>query len=129
MAVGNHVTAALFAMPCTVMFTSHNELYLVDCENVLYMQADDHYTHVYYLSGAHFLMPFGLAEVTETVYNALKDDRFLVRLSRKYLVNIRAVFHINTVKQVLVLADAHGNNISIHLPKQTLRELIQSLAE
>lgn len=116
-------------MPYTVTFTSHNEMYLVDCENVLYMQADDHYTHVYYLTGAHFMMPFGLAEATETIYETLKDNRFLVRLSRKYLVNIRTVFHINTVKQILVLADAHGNNISIHLPKQTLRELIQRLAE
>lgn len=115
-------------MPTTVSFSSHNELYVVDCESVLYMQADDHYTHVFYLSGAHFMMPFGLSEVTQVVCRALEGDRYLLRLGRKYIVNTRAIFHINTVKQSLMLTDANGNNVSIRLPKQTLREMIDFLS-
>lgn len=111
-------------MKTKITFSTYNELYVVDCYNVMYLEADDHYTHVYYLTGAHFLIPFGLSEVMETITHALGDDCFLLRLGRKYVVNTHVVFHINTVKQVLLLTDMQGNSHSLHLPKTTLRSLI-----
>lgn len=111
-------------MKTKITFSTYNELYVVDCYNVMYLEADDHYTHVYYLTGAHFLIPFGLSEVMEPITHALGDDCFLLRLGRKYVVNTHVVFHINTVKQVLLLTDMQGNSHSLHLPKTTLRSLI-----
>ena len=111
-------------MKTKITFSTYNELYVVDCYNVMYLEADYHYTHVYYLTGAHFLIPFGLSEVMETITHALGDDCFLLRLGRKYVVNTHVVFHINTVKQVLLLTDMQGNSHSLHLPKTTLRSLI-----
>lgn len=108
----------------TVMFPIKNELYIIHCNSVLYMQADDHYTLVYYLSGAHFMIPFGLSKVMERVWTVLGKDSYLVRVSRKFVVNLRAVFHINTVKEVVLLSDAHGVNHEIHVPKKTLHDLI-----
>ena len=100
-------------------------MYIVDCEKVIYLEADDHYTHVHYLTGAHFMVP----EVMSSVDNVLSNDSFLLRLGRKYVVNLRAVFHVNTVKQVLVLSDNHGNSYSLNLPKATLRQLIDIMSE
>ena len=111
-------------MKTKITFSTYNELYVVDCDSVMYLEADDHYTQVYCLTGAHFLIPFGLSEVMETIDCALGDDRFLLRLGRKYVVNTHVVFHVNTVKQVLLLTDMQGNSHSIHLPKATLRSLI-----
>lgn len=108
--------------------STHNELYVVDCNSVMYLQADDHYTHVNYLSGAHFMVPFGLSVVEDAIAANCVGDKFLVRLGRKYIINIKAIIHINTVKQVVLLADAHGNNHSLHLPKPILRSLIDLLS-
>ena len=112
-----------------ICYSTYNELYVVDCEKVMYLAADDHYTHVYYLTGAHFMVPFGLSEVMDTVDKVFPDEPFLLRLGRKYVVNLHAVFHANTVKQVLTLSDSNGNNHSLHLPKATLRQLIDIMGE
>lgn len=102
----------------------YGELYRIELENVLYFQADDHYTIVYYTSGTHFMMPFGLSKVEAAISEIMTDNKFLVRLSRKYIVNLMRVFHINVLKQVLVLNDDSGSNVTLRLPKQTLRILI-----
>lgn len=108
----------------SIKFSIRNELYIVNCNNVLYLQADDHYTQVYYPSGAHFMIPFGLSHVMEKVCLVLSEDPFLKRVSRKFVVNVRAIFHINTMKEVVLLSDAHGGNHEIHVPKKTLQDLM-----
>jgi hypothetical protein len=111
-----------------ISLNTYNELYVIDCDVVMYLQADDHYTIVNYLSGAHFMVPFGLSVLEDSIQECCSNDKFLVRLGRKYIINIRAIFHINTVKQVVLLSDAHGNNHSLHLPKPILRSLIDLLS-
>ena len=111
-----------------IILSSYNEMYVIHCDSVLYMQADDHDTHVTYVSGAHFMVPFGLSEVEKRLHALAADDRFLIRVGRKYIVNLRHIFHINTVKQVVLLADANGKNHSLTLPKPILRNLIEMLS-
>ena len=50
-------------------FSVYGELYVVDLDRMLYFEADDHYTHVYYSSGTHFMIPFGLAKVEAALSN------------------------------------------------------------
>lgn len=116
-------------MALCVSFALHNELFVIDCEKVLYMQADDHYTHVYYQSGLHFMLPFGMSKVNEAIERVMGENPYLMRFGRKFIINLLCIFHINTVKQTLVLADAQGRNISLTLPKQTLRDIMGMLTE
>jgi len=102
-------------------------MYVIDLDRVIYLQADDHYTHVYYTSGTHFMVPFGLSKVEAAISGKLSDDKFLVRLGRKYIVNTRRVFHVNSVKQVVQLTDDHGTNHALRLPKPILHMLMQML--
>ncbi len=107
--------------------SAYDELYVIDLDKVLYMQADDHYTDVYYASGTHFLLPFGLVKI-ESRLTSVDSERFrLMRLGRKYIVNLRRVFRINTVKESIFLSDDLGNNISLHISKPVLRGLIDSM--
>ena len=52
----------------------------------------------------------------------------LYRTHVKYIVNIRRVFHVNAVKQVAVLADDHGTNYTLRLPKPVLRMLMEDIS-
>lgn len=114
-------------MGTKIHFSVYGELYVVDLDSTLYCEADDHYTHIHYASGTHFMIPFGMAKVEAAVAERLGPDAFIVRLSRKYMVNTRRIFHINTIKQVAVLTDDHGSNLTLHLPKHVLRTLIDTL--
>ena len=111
-----------------IVLSSYNEMYVIHRDGVLYMQADDHYTRVTYISGAHFMMPFSLSKVEQYICALDTDERFLVRVGRKYIINLHHVFHVNTVKQVVLLADANGKHHSLTLPKQILRNLIVMLS-
>ena len=118
-----------------IFLTTYNELYIVDSEQLLYLEADDHYTMVNYTSGTRFMVPFGLSKVEVAISEAFAaassgenaPERTLIRVVRKFLINTKHVIHINTMKQVLVLANAHGENFSLHLPKAVLRSLIDLL--
>lgn len=109
-------------------FSLYGELYLIDLDLVMYLQADDHYTTAYYTSGTHFMIPFGLSKIETAIQDKLQDKNYLVRLSRKYIINTRCIFHINAVKQIVQLSDLNGNSHSLHLPKQVLRNLIESVS-
>lgn len=115
-------------MESKLCFSVYGELFVVDLDRVMYFQADDHYTHVYYSSGAHFMIPFGLSKVEAAVDEKLADDKYFMRLGRKYMVNIRRVFHVNAIKQIALLVDDHGNNYTLHLPKPVLRLLMDRLS-
>lgn len=106
----------------------YGELYVVDLDRMLYFEADDHYTHVYYSSGTHFMIPFGLAKVEAALSDKWKAGDAFLRLGRKYIVNTRRVFHVNAVKQVAVLVDDHGTNYTLHLPKPVLRMLMENIS-
>ena len=81
-----------------------------------------------YISDAHFMMPFSLAKVEQYICALDTDERLIVRVGRKYIINLHHVFHVNTVKQVILLADANGKHHSLTLPKQILRNLIVMLS-
>ena len=105
----------------------YGELYMIDLEIVMYLQADDHYTVAYYTSGTHFMIPFGLSKVEAAIAEKLDGDNFLIRLSRKYIVNTRCIYHVNAVKQEVQMVDAQGVSHSLHFPKAVLRKLIDML--
>lgn len=74
------------------------------------------------------MVPFGLSELEKRIGSVMSDAKFLIRFGRKYIINMRHVFHVNTVRQVVVLTDGNGNNISVSLPKNILRNIIEAIS-
>lgn len=74
------------------------------------------------------MVPFGLSELEKRIGSVMSDAMFLIRFGRKYIINMRHVFHVNTVRQVVVLTDGNGNNISVSLPKNILRNIIEAIS-
>lgn len=113
-----------------LLFRIYGEMYVVDLESVLYFKADDHYTHVYYDTGAHFTMPFGLSKVEAAIERHMAGTpSYLLRLGRTYIINISRIYHVNAIRQVVVLADSHGSPISLHLSKAVLYSLMERLGK
>lgn len=116
-------------MQAKLLFSVYGELYVVDLNQTMYFKADDHYTHIYYTTGTHFMIPFGLSKVEDAIHEKQLFCKRFVRLGRTYIVNIGCIFHVNAMKQVLFVSDSRGVNHSIHLPKPVLRTLMGLLDE
>lgn len=108
-------------------FRNYGELYVVDIDNVMYFKADDHYTHVYYASGAHFMMPYGLSKVEQVVQASAVDSQHFLRLGRTHIVNASFISYVNANRQEVIVTDSHGENHSIQLPKGLLHELMDNI--
>ncbi|MBR1414865.1 MAG: LytTR family transcriptional regulator [Prevotella sp.] len=106
---------------------AHDELFIIDLPRVLYMQADDHYAHIYYTSGGHFMVPQGLARIEALMAELDADTSYMVRMGRKYIVNVSRIFRVSTVREQLFLADDHGSNVTLHIPKNILRQYLDQL--
>ncbi len=88
-----------------LLFRIYGEMYLVDLASVLYFKADDHYTHVYSTSGTHMVMPFGLSKVEAAIAQHTSGNTSLLRLGRTYIVDVKRIYHVNMLKQTILLAD------------------------
>lgn len=109
----------------SLRLSTHDELYVIDLDEVLYFQADDHYSNVYYASGANFMVPFGLSKVEAAIGEVPEASMHMLRLGRKYIVNTNRIFRISTIKSMLYLADNHGSHTVLQVPKPVLRGLIE----
>lgn len=106
---------------------AYDELYRIDTSQLLYFEADDHYTNVYYANGTHFVIPFGLSKVEDLVMRMPSASKQLMRLGRKYIVNTHRIFRASTTKELLFLCDNQGKYVQLHISKPVLRELIDTL--
>lgn len=107
----------------TICLSGRDELYLVNLDLVLYMQADDHYTHIYYTTNHHFLVPYGLSAIEQLISDRKDDIIPLMRMGRKYIINLQCVHYVSIIKGNVSLADMHGGVVVLHISKPILRNL------
>ena len=113
----------------TLCLSAHDELYIIDLKKVIYMQADDHYTHVFYSSTTHFMVPYGLGDIESRLMNVPRAKSQFIRLGRKYIINLKLIFRISTIKETLSLTDGYNGTIEIHVSKPVLRSLIDLMKQ
>lgn len=102
----------------------HGELYVLNLNDVMCFEADDHYTQVFNSRGNSYMVPFCLARIEEKLKALKKGNDFLMRLGRKYIININTISHVNIIKQSLSLIDYHGKTLTLSLSKAVLRTLM-----
>ena len=112
-------------MSISLCLGGHDEMYVINLEMVMYFQADDHYSHVFYATGATFMVSYGLSHIETFIAEQYPLQSNFLRLGRKYVVNTSFLFHINTVKQIVLLTDLNGASHSLHIAKPVLRDLIK----
>ena len=99
---------------------TRDELTIVDLDQIMCFQAAGNYTRFCYVHQPEGLMTMSISKIEQMVALAAKPGTFY-RLGRSLLVNQRYLYHINTVKQQLVLGDGTGHCLTLEVPKQVLR--------
>ena len=117
------------AMDSRLCLTAHDEMFIIDLQKVLYFEADDHYAHVYYASGTHFMVPYGLSKIEAALAQKGDEAEALQRMGRKYIVNTRRIFRVNTITETISLSDDQGGNTVLHISKTVLRAFLDSIIQ
>lgn len=104
------------------------ELFIVDLDQVMYVEADDQFCHVYYTSDCHFQLPYYLFEFEEAVAALFADQPHpLVHAGDQFLIHSERVYHVNFSKHVVHLVNPKGKVIHLNVPSPALRELAEVL--
>lgn len=70
------------------------EIYMLNLDDALLFEADDHYTEIHNLYGNKIMVPFCLGEIEREIRTRFPDHNNLVRMGRKYIINKNRVFHM-----------------------------------
>ena len=111
-----------------LVLKGHDEIFFIDLNKVLYFLADDHYAHVYYASGYHCMVPYGLSKIESYLDELEADTSFMLRLSRKYIININKLQRISTVKAAIVLLDDAGNPLYVRILRHFLGNNVHKIS-
>ena len=109
-----------------VYFNTRDEMVKINLQNVVYFQADRNYTDIHFINGAHITLTTGLVNIEKMLDNPKLKGLWpaFIRIGRSYIVNPSYIFHINVLKQELVLSDTVQTNMyRLQVSKEALKKL------
>lgn len=102
---------------------SRDELFVLDLDKVVYIQASGNYSRIVYIGGMQMMITLGLSKLEGMIKMIVPKDRRspFVRLGRSLLVNQTYLTHINVLKQRLTLSDNQEHSYVLDVPKALLK--------
>lgn len=107
-----------------ICFNSRDELIRVDLSSVVYFEADGNYTRFVSMNGLTDMVCMNLGKMEELLSIRFKESPgTFVRIGKRYIVNLKHVYRINTLKQELTLSDQSSFNMTLSISKVALKAL------
>lgn len=110
--------------PKTIFFVSRDELLRVDLSSVVYFEADGNYTKLVSVNGQTDLVYMNLGRMEELLALRFKDSPgAFARIGKRFIINLRFVYRVNTLKQELTLSDQTTFTQTLSISKIALKGL------
>lgn len=109
-----------------IYFNTRDKMLKVNLRNVVYFQADRNYTDIYFVNGAHATLTLGLVNIEKMLDEPHVRGSVppFIRIGRGFVVNPQFIFHINALKQELVLTGTRSSAIyKLQVSKEALKKL------
>jgi DNA-binding LytR/AlgR family response regulator len=107
-----------------IYFNSRDELLRVDLSSVVYFEADANYTRFVSVNGMASMVYMNLGKMEELLSLRFKDaPGSFARIGKRYIINLRYVYGINTLKQELTLSDQVSFSMTLSISKIALKGL------
>lgn len=100
---------------------------MFNLNDIMFFEADDHYTHIRSSFGNKILVPFNLGSIEKNIKENFPYAVNIVRMGRKFIINTRCIYHINATKQTVSLSDYHGRTLTLSVSKPVLRNLMEAI--
>lgn len=107
---------------------SRDELFRMDSSKVVYFEADGNYTNFVLSDKVKGSVCMNLAEMQKLLTESLKETASMfARVGKRHIVNLTFVYHINVLRQRLVLSDGEVFAYPLNVSKEALKALKEML--
>ena len=113
-----------------LVLNSRDELLRMDINSIVYFEADGNYTNIISISNIKGVICANLSKMQALLNEKLHEKASVfARVGKKYIINLRHIYSINTVHQQIVLSDGVSFVFKLQIGKDALKELKKVLIE
>lgn len=107
-----------------IIISKGTELVRVPLDCLMYVEADGNYSKIVTKDGRERLVLLQLGQVEDLIADQIDEfEGEIVRLGRKFIVNLNYIHVIDIAKQVLVVSDCAGSYYKLEPSKDALVKL------
>ena len=107
-----------------MIYSNLSEFYVLNFQDIIYCGVDDHYTHIYYDTGDSVMLPLALTKLEELLLESPETTDTLVRVGRKYIVNVDYLVHVNVQKRTIDLRGKLGKYVKLKVSRSACQKLM-----
>ena len=112
------------AEPQYLFLNSRDELLRIDIQNIVYFEADGNYANIISVNKLKGVVCVNLAQMQKLLSERLLEKaNIFARVGKKYIVNLKHVYSINTIRQQIILSDGATFTYQLSIGKDALKEL------
>ena len=113
-----------------IYFNSRDTLIRVDIQRIVYFESDGNYTYMVVTNKLRSCLTMNLAHTEQALANQLgAQARRFMRIGKRYIVNMRHIYQIDTLKQTLTLSDGAGFVFQLPVSKEALKQVKALMVE
>ena len=105
--------------PQYLFLNSRDEFLRIDISNIVYFEADGNYTNIVSVNRLKGVVCTNLAQMQKYLSDKLREDASIfARVGKKYIINLRYVYSINTLRQQVILSDGASFSYQLTIGKE-----------
>lgn len=102
----------------------------METSKIVYFEADGNYTDIVTVNKLRAAVCVNLGEMERILATQLgEENRFFMRIGKRYIVNMHYVYQLNVLKQQLVLSDYVHFAFQLTVSKEALRKMKELMIE
>lgn len=103
---------------------TRDELLRIDCSKIVYMEGDGNYTTIVLVNKLKATVGMNLAEMQRFISERMKERAsFLVRIGKRFIVNVNFIHKINVLHQSLTVTDGVHFAFQLGISKEALKQM------
>lgn len=107
-----------------ILFNSRDTLIRIDIRNIVYFESDGNYTYIVTANKLRSCLTMNLSHTEQALAKQLgAQARRFMRIGKRFIVNIRHIYQIDTLKQVLTLSDGSSFVFQLPVSKEALKQV------
>lgn len=103
---------------------TRDELLRIDCSKIVYMEGDGNYTTIVLVNKLKASVCMNLSEMQRFISDKLHERAsFLVRIGKRFIVNVNFIHQINVLHQSLTVTDGVHFAFQLGISKEALKQM------
>lgn len=113
-----------------IIFNSRDKLIRIDIRKIVFFESDGNYTYMITANKLKSCLTMNLAHTEQALAKQLgvQAHRFM-RIGKRYIVNMRYIYQIDILKQMLTLSDNELFTFQLPVSKDALKKIKELMVQ